>query len=60
MYTSVKVIYGVPFTRAHADVIRSWPKNDPRHKGNEPMGDIGVSGLSVGKELYNMISEVWT
>lgn len=24
------------------------------------VGDIGVSGLSVGKELYNMISEVWT
>jgi len=24
------------------------------------VGDVGVSGLSVGKELYNMISEVWT
>lgn len=36
MYTSVKVIYGVPFTKAHADVIRSWPKDDPRHKGRDP------------------------
>lgn len=45
MYTSVKVIYGVPFTKAHADVIRSWPKDDPRHKGNDPMDDIEMYGF---------------
>ncbi len=45
MYTSMKVIYGVPFTKGHADVIRSWPKDDPRHKGNEPMDDLEVYGF---------------
>lgn len=53
MYTSMKLIYGVPFTKAHADVIRSWPKGDPRHKGGDPefidelelYGFVGLPGL---------------
>ena len=45
MYTSIEIVYGVAFNHRHANTIRSWPENDPRHQGCYPLEDLETYGF---------------